>query len=203
MCILTRLDSDVFSSDDSAFYRDDAKYNQRGITEQDLAAELYQYETFPTPTVLTTEDQNGGSEEPWEEQVSTRVKEEFNKYLEICKKEQKKKRDMSLKGHRLREKNNEEIALSNPLDRWKDSENKFASYGVQLPTLRRLVRHLYCVVATSVPSERPFSTAGSVITKSRNRLLPERADDIIFRRSNYLHKKQDQMMDPEHDEDGR
>ena len=70
-----------------------------------------------------------------------------------CKKEQKKKRDMSLKGHRLREKNNEKIALSNPMEWWKDSENESACYGVQLPTLGRLVRHLYCVVATSVPSE--------------------------------------------------
>ena len=36
------------------------------------------------------------------------------------------------------------------------------------------------MIATSVPSERLFSSAGNVITQKRNSLLPENADKLIF-----------------------
>uniref|UniRef100_A0A1X7VLU2 HAT C-terminal dimerisation domain-containing protein n=1 Tax=Amphimedon queenslandica TaxID=400682 RepID=A0A1X7VLU2_AMPQE len=48
---------------------------------------------------------------------------------------------------------------SDPLEWWRKNEERF-------PTLSKLARKLFCVVATSVPSERVFSVAGNIITKN-------------------------------------
>ena len=39
---------------------------------------------------------------------------------------------------------------------------------------------------TSVPSERIFSSAGNIITDSRNKLSPELADKLIFLSNNVI-----------------
>ena len=59
---------------------------------------------------------------------------------------------------------------------WRTNEARF-------PTLGKLARKYLCVPATSVPSERIFSTAGHVISCRRSSLTPENADMLIF-----LHK---------------
>jgi hypothetical protein len=46
--------------------------------------------------------------------------------------------------------------------------------------LSRLAAQLFCITATSCPSERIFSTAGNVITKKRNQLTPEHAEMLVF-----------------------
>lgn len=52
-----------------------------------------------------------------------------------------------------------------------------------LPLLSALAEKYLCVQASSTPSERVFSTAGDTISLERSRILPEKADMLVF-----LHK---------------
>lgn len=61
----------------------------------------------------------------------------------------------------------------NPLKQWEDMK-------VVFPKLYKLARQFLSIPATSVPSERLFSKAGSTITKTRNRLSPKRLDKLLF-----------------------
>ena len=53
-----------------------------------------------------------------------------------------------------------------------------------LPVLETLARRYLCVQATSVASERVFSTAGDIVTHGRSRIAPELVDDLIFLKKN-------------------
>eukprot|EP00057_Strongylocentrotus_purpuratus_P035424 XP_799085.1 PREDICTED: zinc finger BED domain-containing protein 1-like [Strongylocentrotus purpuratus] len=61
----------------------------------------------------------------------------------------------------------------NPLMWWQGSDKR-------LPLLQQLPRKYLGIPATSVPSERVFSTAGNIVTAKRNCLLPENVDMLIF-----------------------
>ncbi|KAK0137905.1 Zinc finger BED domain-containing protein 1 [Merluccius polli] len=52
-----------------------------------------------------------------------------------------------------------------------------------LPLLYDVAQKYLCAQASSTPSERVFSTAGDTISAERSRILPEKADMLIF-----LHK---------------
>ena len=54
----------------------------------------------------------------------------------------------------------------NPTRWWK-------SYCTLLPLLSILARKYLCIPATSVPSERAFSTAGNIVNAKHSCLLPE------------------------------
>ena len=60
-----------------------------------------------------------------------------------------------------------------PLLWWKVNESRF-------PNVAKLARKFLCIMGTSVPSERVFSTAGLVVTSKRSQLHPESVDEIIF-----------------------
>ena len=64
-----------------------------------------------------------------------------------------------------------------PLKWWKDRKLVY-------PLLTKLIKKRYSMVATSVPSERLFSTAGNIINEKRSNLLPENADKLIFLHEN-------------------
>ena len=66
---------------------------------------------------------------------------------------------------------------SNPLKWWKLHENQF-------PLLARVAKKILCVPATSVPSERVFSTAGDIVTASRANLKWYHVDKMIFLKHN-------------------
>ena len=53
-------------------------------------------------------------------------------------------------------------------------------YSLQFPYLSKLAKKYLCIPATSVSSERAFSTAGHVINSKRSCLLPEHANMLIF-----------------------
>lgn len=65
----------------------------------------------------------------------------------------------------------------NPLDWWKA---RTAIY----PHLSKIAKKYLCIIATSVPSERTFSTAGQVLSERRNRLKGENVEMIIFLHNN-------------------
>ena len=48
------------------------------------------------------------------------------------------------------------------------------------PLMCRLVQKFFSFVATSIPSERLFSSAGNIITEKRNCLTPQHADQLVF-----------------------
>jgi len=66
-----------------------------------------------------------------------------------------------------------------PLKWWSENEKKY-------PKLAIIAKRVLSVPATSVPSERIFSSAGLIVTKLRNRLSPEIVDQIIFLNKNKL-----------------
>ena len=66
---------------------------------------------------------------------------------------------------------------SNPLKWWNNRKHTY-------PLITKLVKKMFSIVATSVPSERLFSCAGNVISERRSCLLPENADKLIFLHEN-------------------
>lgn len=64
-----------------------------------------------------------------------------------------------------------------PLIWWREHESS-------LPLLAVLARKYLCVPATSVPSERVFSTAGDILTAQRASLDSEKVDMLIFLKKN-------------------
>jgi hypothetical protein len=68
---------------------------------------------------------------------------------------------------------------ADPMKWWAERSHLFSF-------LSQLVRKYFAVVATSVPSEQLFSTAGNLITDKRNRLLPQNVDKLLF-----LHENKD------------
>jgi hypothetical protein len=65
----------------------------------------------------------------------------------------------------------------NPLEWWKQNEQYY-------PMLARMAKRLLCVPATSVPSERVFSTAGDIVTATRAQLKAKHVDMLIFLKKN-------------------
>ena len=60
---------------------------------------------------------------------------------------------------------------------WKSNQERF-------PVISKVARQLLCVLATSVPSERIFSTAGLVVSNLRSSLKSENTDMLIFLNKN-------------------
>jgi hypothetical protein len=65
-----------------------------------------------------------------------------------------------------------------PLDWWRVNGKRF-------PTIRKLARKWLACMATSVPSERAFSTAGNILTVKRACLQRDIARDLIFVAHNF------------------
>lgn len=66
---------------------------------------------------------------------------------------------------------------SSPFPWWK-------SNSVKYPFLSKLAKQLLVIQATSVSSERVFSTAGDVVSEKRARLKPESVDKLVFLNKN-------------------
>lgn len=62
---------------------------------------------------------------------------------------------------------------SDPLLWWKNNESTY-------PLIAKLAKHYLAIPATSVPSERVFSTAGDIVTASRSALTADNVDKLIF-----------------------
>ena len=64
----------------------------------------------------------------------------------------------------------------NPLEWW--------IAQVDLPLLSDIVKRYLCIPATSVASERVFSTAGDIVSSQRSVLRGDHADQLIFLKKN-------------------
>ena len=60
-----------------------------------------------------------------------------------------------------------------PLSWWKSEKGRF-------PNRAYIARKYLCICGTSVPSERVFSTAGHIASRSRGRLLPQNVSKLLF-----------------------
>ena len=65
----------------------------------------------------------------------------------------------------------------NALEWWREKAEEY-------PTLSEVAKQLLCIPATSVPSERIFSTSGNIVTKKRASLKPEIMDILVFLNKN-------------------
>jgi hypothetical protein len=63
--------------------------------------------------------------------------------------------------------------LQNPLIWWQENEKSF-------PLIAVLAKKYLCIPATEASSERVFSTASLILTKTRNALSSDHAEDLIF-----------------------
>ena len=64
-----------------------------------------------------------------------------------------------------------------PLRWWRERESEF-------PKLAKIAQIVLAIPATSVPSERLFSSAGELLSKKRLRMKPDLADKLLFLREN-------------------
>ena len=67
----------------------------------------------------------------------------------------------------------EEPCEISPLIWWKENEGRY-------PALSKMARKYLALPATSTPSERAFSIAGSIVNKKRACLLPENVNMLVF-----------------------
>jgi len=100
-----------------------------------------------TPAQILLEEKAGGADYD-EEEENTVQDDEIGRYMKLKK----------------------EDAFTDPLSWWA------SEVGSSFPLLKSLARRFLAIPATSVASERVFSTAGNVITKKRARLNPKTAE---------------------------
>ena len=76
----------------------------------------------------------------------------------------------------------EELPLNpngNPFKWWMVNEQRFPKFSC-------ISRKHLCAPSTSVPSERVFSAAGNIISKTHSSLLPENVNSLIFLNKNLV-----------------
>lgn len=69
--------------------------------------------------------------------------------------------------------NGETATELNPLCWWKENSHRY-------PILSRLARKYLCILATSVPTERAFSSAGNTVSAKRSCLQPDSVEMLVF-----------------------
>lgn len=70
------------------------------------------------------------------------------------------------------------LLASNPVEWWKINAERY-------PCISQLAKYCLSVPASSVPSERIFSTAGQLVSARRNKLLPDNIDRLLFLNKNW------------------
>lgn len=71
-----------------------------------------------------------------------------------------------------------------PINRHSDPLAWWSKREILYPRLSLIAKKYLSMCATSVPSERVFSTAGELVSKKRNRLSSENIEKILFLNGN-------------------
>lgn len=66
------------------------------------------------------------------------------------------------------------------IDRKENPMHYWTNLASIYPTLSVIAKKYLIIVGTSVPSERLFSRAGNILTDSRNRLLSDHLQELLF-----------------------
>lgn len=74
-----------------------------------------------------------------------------------------------------------------PISRKEDPLLYWKKHELTYPRLAKLAKRHLCIMATSTPSERVFSTAGQVVSAKRSRLTTKNVEKIIFMNKNMDH----------------
>ena len=115
--------------------------------------------------------------------VISDIEHELNKFDKIIVKKLKERQNEGGYTPKLQEADKNEDGYRDPLKWWRS--NTADGFAI----LKVVLRYVFCMVATSVASERCFSTAGNVITTRRSRLAPKSTRDIILINQNEFKKK--------------
>lgn len=67
---------------------------------------------------------------------------------------------------------------ADPMLWWRKNQNNY-------PTLSKVAREKLCTVASSVPCERIFSKAGTIVNEKRTRLSPKHVEELLFLNTNH------------------
>lgn len=128
-----------------------------------------------------TENSTSTAEENETESPSTpspkRKKQDKDDFFAVCDS------DSDMKDSETQASSEKEIKFYQSLEvlgRNEDPLSWWQTYEKKLPLLARLARKYLCIPATSVAAERHFSAAGKTVSKTRNRLLPETTDVLLF-----------------------
>ena len=125
---------------------------------------------FYKKMVIGSDDEDSDEEaDVLDDDVELKVDDEISSYIREVKRQ---KIDLKKKL------SDDKFDLSFLSSWWKKHENKF-------PYLSGAVKAILCIPATSVNSERAFSTATDLITKKRNRLDPRTVEKLTFLRDNF------------------
>ena len=91
--------------------------------------------------------------------------------------------------HRTRAKTKQKVASTAPTasgtGHCQTSRKRWMQNQFRYPLLSRMAKLYLAIPATSVPSERVFSTAGDIVTASRACLKPGHVDKLIFLKKNF------------------
>ena len=71
-----------------------------------------------------------------------------------------------------------EYKMGEPFTWWAEHHSRY-------PAIAQIANHYLTATATSVPSERLFSSAGDIYDEMRSRISPEHAESLLFIKSNY------------------
>lgn len=159
---------------------------QENTAEQPNVQELPELPNLPLPSTSDAGKLEAKTDSPPKKKSALSFL--FDEDIEICKVEPatplseriSKEIDLYKKESRL-------PPTADPLMFWKKNSEKY-------PLLTRFAKAYLCVQATSVASERIFSTAGDIVTATRSCLDPDHVDRLIFLKKNYNDDKDSQNV---------
>lgn len=186
----------------SQLKQDMLKTKVKSETESAVSTEVYSREE----TATSEESNSVEVDEPASEEVGAQSSPEKKKLKKSCgeteenadffdvlfvKEEKSKLTKLDMITREFDGYMKEEVTFKvHPILWWRINRDKY-------PLLAQMAMKYLHIPATSVPSERVFSTAGNILTKKRSSLTAENADMLVFLNKNYKKLRQINITAPE------